>query len=362
MGALGQMEAKAEKVVVVGAGIVGLTVATMLRETLPEVPLTLWAKDFPPNTTSNIAGGLVCPYLCSPPHRVLSWTAATFRHYRQRYMGAKAWKGASLSSPQELVREQKCYEYFPHRLAADPYWKEIMPSYRRLNPDELPAEYADGFVVDALVVEVPQLLAQLVQGLRDDGVTFVRREVHDLCEAFHEFDLVINCTGIGSRWLCNDPHVYPLRGQIVRVRQVGCDRTVSDEEGPNSLGYFISRQNDIILGGTAIKDEWSTNVDERTTEEILRKVENLSAGKLQKKDLEVLEVLVGLRPARTEVRLEKEEFSHGAAKKTVIHNYGHGGSGFTVAWGCAEEVVSLVQSALSDASRRPHDTHAKSNL
>lgn len=104
-------------------------------------------------------------------------------------------------------------------------------------------------------------------------------------------------------------------------------------------------------------DDWSTNVDERTTEEILRKVENLSVGKLQKKDLEVLEVLVGLRPARyagltveatsfdlsqeftrpclecvwgggrrTEVRLEKEEFSHGAAKKTVIHNYGHGGT------------------------------------
>ena len=105
-------------------------------------------------------------------------------------------------------------------------------------------------------------------------------------------------------------------------------------------------------------DEWSTNVDERTTEEILRKVENLSAGKLQKKDLEVLEVLVGLRPARyvdlvshrfdlsqeftgprlecvggrrTEVRLEKEEFSHGAAKKTVIHNYGHGGTALSPA-------------------------------
>ena len=38
------------------------------------------------------------------------------------------------------------------------------------------------------------------------------------------------------------------------------------------------------------------------------------------------------------------------------------GSGFTVAWGCAEEVVSLVQNALPDAARRPHDTHAKSNL
>jgi hypothetical protein len=107
-------------------------------------------------------------------------------------------------------------------------------------------------------------------------------------------------------------------------------KQVSDEEGPNSVGYFISRQNDIILGGTAIKgrfllflsarlrfcviafahslrsralyamhtDDWSTNVDHQTTEDILRKVENLSAGKLRKENLEILEVLVGLRPAR----------------------------------------------------------------
>jgi glycine/D-amino acid oxidase-like deaminating enzyme len=72
------MEAKAErsgtagrpKVVVVGAGIVGLTVATMLRETLPEVPLTLWAKDFPPNTTSNI-GNAPTPICTAPPSRLL---------------------------------------------------------------------------------------------------------------------------------------------------------------------------------------------------------------------------------------------------------------------------------------------------
>jgi hypothetical protein len=105
-------------------------------------------------------------------------------------------------------------------------------------------------VVDALVVEVPQLLAQLVQRLRDDGgtpdivatclatvevvtsffslaadhirppVTFVQREVHDLREAFHEFDVVINCTGIGSRWLCNDPHVRGLAPRAVVVRLV----------------------------------------------------------------------------------------------------------------------------------------------
>jgi hypothetical protein len=93
--------------------------------------------------------------------------------------------------------------------------------------------------VDALVLEVPQLLANLVQNLRDGGgtppwhvavvrsytvsdtsrqVTFVQREVHDLRDTFHDFDVVVNCTGLGSRWLCNDPHVRALALQRVAMR------------------------------------------------------------------------------------------------------------------------------------------------
>ena len=53
---------------------------------------------------------------------------------------------------------------------------------------------------------------------------------------------------------------------------------------------------------------------------------------------EIIEDIVGLRPGRTEVRLEKELISG----KTVIHNYGHGGSGVTLSWGCAEEVVEIA--------------------
>jgi D-amino-acid oxidase len=52
---------------------------------------------------------------------------------------------------------------------------------------------------------------------------------------------------------------------------------------------------------------------------------------------------VGLRPARASVRLEAEERSGG----TVVHCYGHGGAGVTLAWGCAEEVVALVAAALA---------------
>ena len=55
-------------------------------------------------------------------------------------------------------------------------------------------------------------------------------------------------------------------------------------------------------------------------------------------DVKIIEELVGLRPGRTSVRLEKETVSG----KTLIHNYGHGGSGVTLSWGCADDVVRLA--------------------
>ena len=56
----------------------------------------------------------------------------------------------------------------------------------------------------------------------------------------------------------------------------------------------------------------------------------------------VLDDAVGLRPARPAVRLEAEALDGG----TVVHCYGHGGAGVTLAWGCADEVVRLVTHAL----------------
>jgi D-amino-acid oxidase len=54
----------------------------------------------------------------------------------------------------------------------------------------------------------------------------------------------------------------------------------------------------------------------------------------------ILAERVGLRPFRKSgVRVERDELRDG---RTVIHNYGHGGSGFTLSWGCAREVVNLA--------------------
>jgi D-amino-acid oxidase len=52
--------------------------------------------------------------------------------------------------------------------------------------------------------------------------------------------------------------------------------------------------------------------------------------------------LVGLRPRRPAVRLELERRDG----KAIIHNYGHGGAGISLSWGCAQEVVELVRQVL----------------
>ena len=58
----------------------------------------------------------------------------------------------------------------------------------------------------------------------------------------------------------------------------------------------------------------------------------------------MIEERVGLRPGRPEVRLETDTVPDG---RPVVHNYGHGGSGYILSWGCAHEVADLVEGALS---------------
>jgi glycine/D-amino acid oxidase-like deaminating enzyme len=62
---------------------------------------------------------------------------------------------------------------------------------------------------------------------------------------------------------------------------------------------------------------------------------------------QVLDHWVGLRPGRTRVRLALDQApGAGGAAAPIIHNYGHGGSGLTLAWGCAGEAVQLARQAL----------------
>jgi len=99
------------------------------------------------------------------------------------------------------------------------------------------------------------------------------------------------------------------------------------------LSYVINRSEDSIIGGTDYEHDWNKQVDPTDSEIILQR---LKAYGLQEEP-EILEVKVGLRPGRSTVRFEfDKEFPN------VFHNYGHGGAGFTIAWGCAIELVEVL--------------------
>lgn len=120
------------------------------------------------------------------------------------------------------------------------------------------------------------------------------------------------------------------------VKPNGLKQIIADDEAHNRLAYIIPREKDIVLGGSAQVNDWNLEVDPQDTEEILRKAKLLSP---LFNDVTILEEKVGLRPGRAEVRVEVENLDG----KTIIHNYGHGGAGFTLSWGCAQDALELAQ-------------------
>lgn len=140
-------------------------------------------------------------------------------------------------------------------------------------------------------------------------------------------DLVVNSTGFGARELCGDQELVPGYGIAVITDRPPIDRAFAALPDPDSLVYVIPRTRDCVLGGY---DRPVVPPDEEA-EAILARcraaVPELTGG--------IRAVRRGIRPVRSSVRLEREG--------RVIHNYGHGGAGFTVSWGCAFEVARLAR-------------------
>ena len=311
--------------IVVGCGVIGLACALRLQEA--GFPVRIISREPPSAVTSMVAGAVWYPYRVEPKERVGPWSRATLET-----LAALAEEDAAGVAMTTLV------ELFD-RPADDPWWKTAVPSFRRAQTDDLKPGYVDGYVIDVPIVNTPVHLRSLRRrfAARGGSVEVVPEGI-DALAALHAPDrLIVNCTGLGARTLCDDEAVYPIRGQVVRVTNPGLTRCWVDDHGPLAMTYILPRGDDCILGGTADAHVWDHTPSDATTEQILHRARTLEP---RLRDAEVLEVQVGLRPARTAVRLERENV---ATRCAVIHNYGHGGAGFTLAWGCADEVCTLAK-------------------
>ena len=315
-------------VVVVGCGVIGLSSAVRAREA--GFGVRILAAALPLQTTSSVAAALWMPYKAYPEDRVLSWGSETFGVFEE--LSRLSETGVRMREGLEIWRKE----------VPDPWWASAVPGVRRCTRDELPPGYSDGHAFVAPVIEMPVYLGYLLDRFVALGGDVEHRAVSSLDEV-GDAEVVVNCSGLGARELVGDPSMEPIRGQIVRVRNPGLERFLLDEENPEGVTYVIPRTEDCVLGGTAQEGDWNTDPDPETAAAILRRCAKLEPRLAQ---AEVLEHKVGLRPGRPEIRLEREEVADGPPR---VHNYGHGGSGVTLSWGCAEETLRLVRQALDES-------------
>jgi D-amino-acid oxidase len=306
----------AERVLVVGAGVVGLTCALRLLEAGRRVDVV--ARDLPRETTSAVAAAIWYPYRALPQDRVTAWAGTSYAVF----------DAIADTDPESGVRMVPGTQVFASA-APEPWWAPAVPALERTR--DVPAGWSEGLRFTTPVADTSVYLGWLAGRIEAAGGTITRLNLGGLPEG----RLVVNCSGLGARLLGADRTVVPVRGQVVYVEQFGLDRWWLDESGPT---YVVPREHDVVVGSSDVEGEWSRTADPAATEDILERAALLVPAL---RDARVLRHKVGLRPLRPAVRLERVG--------DVVHCYGHGGAGVTLSWGVADEVVSLVERRSSTA-------------
>lgn len=159
------------------------------------------------------------------------------------------------------------------------------------------------------------------------------RPVDSFDEVAREWPIVVNCSGLGSRALVPDRELHPIRGQHVLVTNPGLTEFLEVDTGdcPDLIAIYPHADH-VILGGTAEPGRWDREPDLAISDAI---VARCTAVEPRLADARRIDDRVGLRPTRPEIRVTVE---HLPAGTVLAHNYGHGGAGVSVSWGCATEI------------------------
>jgi D-amino-acid oxidase len=324
-------------VLVIGAGVIGLSTAVCLAEA--GVSVAIAAAESPRLTTSVAAGAIWGPHLVGMDHRVARWAGVTLdrlAEFSDPGLGANALAG--------IVHTASGIAASREHSASPPEFAAGASDLAACRPADIPAGYRSAWRLSATIVAMPGYLDYLAQRyVRAGGTTFMPVRVGTLSEASRlapAARVIVNCSGCGARDLVPDPDVTPVRGQVVVASNPGITEFfVGTAADPGDLTYLFPHGDVVVLGGTEQPGNWSREPDPATADRIIAAC---AAVQPALRAATVLEHRVGLRPARSSVRLAAEP----GDGVTIVHNYGHGGAGVTLSWGCAEDAAALALTAL----------------
>ncbi|MEH2334299.1 FAD-dependent oxidoreductase [Nostoc sp.] len=359
-------------ILVIGAGVSGLTTAICLREVGFRVVIV--ADRFAPDLTSIVAGALwewppaVCGSHGAPRslERSKNWCMTTYNKFKKIH--------AEFGSEETGLYLKDAYFYFkdvlenrPTELRKMNELKDKVDGFERglqIVKETIDLNFKGG-IKDAYKHMAPTTntdvyMKWLLQQVKDIGCEIIQEKINvnvvqneqELLRRFNA-KAIVNCAGLGSIATTGDTSMYPLRGALVRVKNLGGVVTdahcISHEESSlneQDIVYIVPRGDDlVVLGGLTQQDQWDTDLSLEVP--IIRQMYDGCLEFLQElRELPLDEkepVRTGLRPLTEEnVCVERVLNTH------VFYNYGHGGSGVTLSWGCSQEIVQLVQEMLRE--------------
>lgn len=341
-----------KKVVVVGAGVLGLTSALELLQHGYDVSII--GRTIPGETDAYYAS----------PYAGANWFSFgnPDEHFLNNIDKASYIKFLEFarSEPRAATHVVKLRTYarldeLKDGNVVEPWYKNFVKNYRVLSKDDIPAGFDEdivtGYEFDTVTVTTGLYLHYLLQEIFKLGGTLKRKTIRHIREAYNQHhtgskaDVVVNSTGLLAKTLggVEDGKVYPIRGQIVRVRNNFPSQVVVSIPGYANEDFyaFPRKEGGGIIGGCFLPDNWSTVVDPELSKRILERAKKYIPELTDPMfgngpEIDVIEDYAALRPGRRGgVRIEREG--------SIIHNYGIGGAGYQASFGLANEVVRLTE-------------------
>ncbi|KAM4771031.1 D-aspartate oxidase [Rhinophrynus dorsalis] len=322
------------RVAVIGGGLVGLSTAVCISESLSQCSVTVISEKFSPDTTSDVAAGCLIPhtYPDTPLQLQKDWFKETFDHlFKLANSPEAASSGISLLSGWQVFKSSPADAY--------PFWWDVVLGFRTMTEAELSKfpRHTSGQFFTTLKCQPSMYLHWMENRLRKNSGQVQTGRIDNIWQLHGKYDVVVNCSGIGSRDLVSDVSMYPVRGQVLQVHAPWLTHFIRDGDGSTYIYPGISGT---ILGGTRHKDDWRLSPDPDQSKEIL---DRCCALEPSLQGVRVIKEKVGLRPARSAIRLEKEVFVKRGQQLPVVHNYGHGGGGYSVHVGTAKTATRLIE-------------------
>ncbi|KAJ6144718.1 D-amino-acid oxidase [Penicillium chermesinum] len=335
---------ESETIVVVGAGVIGLSIALNIQQYLsPSQSVLIVARDLPSDTSVNYAS----PWAGAHYRPVPGSSPQALREAGQALRTYEFMKRVAVDEPASGVQFIKGIEY----LEAPPpeYLDEqsVRNSYshldglRYLSAKERPAGVVWGVEYDTYVVNSPVYCAYMLRKFILKGGSMRKYTLASLKEAFSlasNVRTVVNSSGTGF----GDPESFIIRGQTCLVRNLS-SATITRQNSDGSWSFCIPRPLDggTIIGGTKQPHNWDPHPSPEIRATLLANAAKWfpftpeSEGKF-----DVIHDIVGRRPAREGgMRLEVEKVG---SEQFIVHAYGAGGRGFEISRGVAEDTTALM--------------------